>query len=759
MAPSRKRKHLSTDENANTDAIVAALPLNDLHQPDPTAEDPDREAPSQKPSVSASKSLFVRGLGPNATSESLTEFFSQSFLLKHATVVLDPNTKKSKGYGFVTLADPEDAQRAKEDLNGARFGDKKIKVDIAEPRQRVVEEDAAQGGAKRSKPTPAALESRAARQENQKVPALPPPKLIIRNLPFSIQDPEELSLLFRSYGKIKFVDLPKTPAGKPAGFGFVTIRGRKNAEKAMAGVNGKEVDGRMLAVDWAVEKDVWEEQQRKERREAKGDHTSDLNVSDSHMSKTEDDEMEDMDQGGIELPVIDSERSDAVETDDDGENELDEDDTQSTSNDVTGTIFIRNLPFSVTDDELYEHFRSFGPLRYARVVMDHDTGYSRGTGFVCFHRPDDAISCCKNAPKDSNIPQNGTARVNAKPSLLENIVADTDGRYTLEGRVLNVTRAVGKSEATRLTSANKELRDKREKDKRRLYLLSEGTLTPESPLYAKLPPSERKLREDSAKQRQDLVKNNPSLHLSLTRLAIRNIPRFVTSKDLKALAREAVVGFATDVKAGHRAPLSPEELARGGEAMKEAEHSRKAKGKGIVSQAKVVFESKEGSKVPEKSAMGRSRGYGFVEYATHRSALMGLRYLNGHLVTQLADSETQSTSSQDQPRRLIVEFAIENAQVVARRRERTGRVHRTAPAAASVGSASTKPGLNKPDPSPGSRSAVQREAKRKRYDAPAEQAHSTNGRSQKVAGIESRQHHQIIGRKRAKRTRRRAKAS
>ena len=35
-------------------------------------------------------------------------------------------------------------------------------------------------------------------------------------------------------------------------------------------------------------------------------------------------------------------------------------------------------------------FRTFGPLRYARITMDHETGRSRGTGFVCFWDVDDA---------------------------------------------------------------------------------------------------------------------------------------------------------------------------------------------------------------------------------------------------------------------------------------------------------------------------------------------------------------------------------
>ena len=35
-------------------------------------------------------------------------------------------------------------------------------------------------------------------------------------------------------------------------------------------------------------------------------------------------------------------------------------------------------------------FRSFGPLRYARITLDHESGRSRGTGFACFWNKSDA---------------------------------------------------------------------------------------------------------------------------------------------------------------------------------------------------------------------------------------------------------------------------------------------------------------------------------------------------------------------------------
>ena len=42
-------------------------------------------------------------------------------------------------------------------------------------------------------------------------------------------------------------------------------------------------------------------------------------------------------------------------------------------------------------------FRSFGPLRYARITLDNATGRSRGTGFVCFWNKEDADRAIQQA--------------------------------------------------------------------------------------------------------------------------------------------------------------------------------------------------------------------------------------------------------------------------------------------------------------------------------------------------------------------------
>ena len=629
------------------------------------------------------RSLFVRSLAPSVTTERLTEYFSQSYPLKHATVVLDPETKLSRGFGFVTFADAADAQAAAEQLNDTKLDGKKIKVEVAESRNR---EDGRDGG--RNKVNTKAVELRAQREKQRE--EAQPPRLIVRNLPWSIKEADDLAALFRSYGKVKHVVLPKKGPRAQSGFGFVVLRGKKNAEKAIQGVNGKEVDGRTLAVDWAVDKQTWEQLQ-----DGAVDENGTLKAEQKDEQSVTSD-LEDEDEGAALDDEVDSEIEEEVMADDVLDDEEDRHESESADEEEakesnSTTVFVRNVPFTATDETLAAHFSSFGAVRYARIVMDPETDRPRGTGFVAFYEPAIAMNCVKEAPKPAPPSATGDDKDKKRRgetlthSVLQNESTDPTGKYTFEGRVLQVTRALSKGDAAKRAEFASQSRDKRDHDKRRLYLLSEGTVARGTKLYEQLGKAELDIREASAKQRQKLIKTNPNLCLSLTRLSVRNIPRSMGSKELKALAREAVVGFATDVKEGRRQPLTKEEKARGGEAMKLAEKRRKEKKSGIVTQAKIVFEGREGVKVKEGAGAGRSRGYGFIEYVGHRNALMGLRWLNGRSVKGGAG---------DRNKRLIVEFAIENAQVVQRRGEREERarewkdraeeIDKTAPAEAKL---------------------------------------------------------------------------
>ena len=45
-------------------------------------------------------------------------------------------------------------------------------------------------------------------------------------------------------------------------------------------------------------------------------------------------------------------------------------------------LYVGNLPWSTTDEELQQMFAAIGPVDSARVITDRETGRSRGFGFV-----------------------------------------------------------------------------------------------------------------------------------------------------------------------------------------------------------------------------------------------------------------------------------------------------------------------------------------------------------------------------------------
>ncbi|MFH1290606.1 MAG: RNA-binding protein [Nanoarchaeota archaeon] len=76
-------------------------------------------------------------------------------------------------------------------------------------------------------------------------------KVYVGNLPFSVAQ-KELEELFSPYGEIEeAVVISDKYSGRSKGFGFVTFKDDAAAQKAIAEMNGKEVDGRALKVNEA----------------------------------------------------------------------------------------------------------------------------------------------------------------------------------------------------------------------------------------------------------------------------------------------------------------------------------------------------------------------------------------------------------------------------------------------------------------------------------------------------------------------------
>jgi RNA recognition motif-containing protein len=79
--------------------------------------------------------LFVGGLSWGTTDETLNQYFSQIGPVATASVIKDKFTGRSRGFGFVEMANDEDAKRAIAELNGKDFEGRTIVVNEARPPQ------------------------------------------------------------------------------------------------------------------------------------------------------------------------------------------------------------------------------------------------------------------------------------------------------------------------------------------------------------------------------------------------------------------------------------------------------------------------------------------------------------------------------------------------------------------------------------------------------------------------------------------------
>ncbi|MCO5978694.1 RNA recognition motif domain-containing protein [Ideonella oryzae] len=64
-------------------------------------------------------------------------------------------------------------------------------------------------------------------------------------------------------------------------------------------------------------------------------------------------------------------------------------------------LYVGNLPYSMGDDDLQQHFSAFGQVTSAKVMMDRDSGRSKGFGFVEMSSGDEAQAAIRGMNGES----------------------------------------------------------------------------------------------------------------------------------------------------------------------------------------------------------------------------------------------------------------------------------------------------------------------------------------------------------------------
>ncbi len=79
--------------------------------------------------------IYVGNLDYGVSSEDLQELFEEFGSVASAKVIIDRDTKRSKGFGFVEMENEDEAQEAIEELDGAEYEGRTLKVNVARPRE------------------------------------------------------------------------------------------------------------------------------------------------------------------------------------------------------------------------------------------------------------------------------------------------------------------------------------------------------------------------------------------------------------------------------------------------------------------------------------------------------------------------------------------------------------------------------------------------------------------------------------------------
>lgn len=79
--------------------------------------------------------IFVGNLSFNTTENDLQDAFAAHGTVTEANLMMDRATGKPRGFAFITMATPEEAQKAIEALNGSTLDGRNLTVNVARPRE------------------------------------------------------------------------------------------------------------------------------------------------------------------------------------------------------------------------------------------------------------------------------------------------------------------------------------------------------------------------------------------------------------------------------------------------------------------------------------------------------------------------------------------------------------------------------------------------------------------------------------------------
>lgn len=183
------------------------------------------------------RKLFVAGLPESITEEVLRQIFEATGgKVVEVSLPKERTTGKVRGFGFVTFATSEEANRARDELDGSLQAGRSISVRpfSSEPPKR---------GERTEMRSEAPMAATGASEDRT---------LYVGNLPYDTSQQELTQFLTDlGVGPVARIHLPTGPDGRMRGFGFVTLGTAEAAQAALSVLNNADIRGRRLMINIA----------------------------------------------------------------------------------------------------------------------------------------------------------------------------------------------------------------------------------------------------------------------------------------------------------------------------------------------------------------------------------------------------------------------------------------------------------------------------------------------------------------------------
>ncbi|OTF77165.1 RNA-binding protein 39-like protein, partial [Euroglyphus maynei] len=225
---SRSSKHRSSRSRSRDRKRHSSRDRRHRRTPSPPKELPLEERDQ--------RTVFCMQLAARVRQSDIDEFFSNAGKVREVRLIMDNRTRRHKGIAYVEFVDIDSVGRAIA-LTGTRLCGVPIVVQHSQAeKNRLASMNASQA------------------KQHQRVQVTGPMSLYVGSLHFNVTE-EMLRGIFEAFGKVEKIELSRDPeTNRSKGYGFVYFKDADDAKKAIEQLNGFELAGRPMKVNYVTER-------------------------------------------------------------------------------------------------------------------------------------------------------------------------------------------------------------------------------------------------------------------------------------------------------------------------------------------------------------------------------------------------------------------------------------------------------------------------------------------------------------------------